>query len=101
MDRSNTLFGRILLDESLEEFLRLVQDLPTFSMDRPSNMIGPTKESVIDGAAQAVFNAQCQFFRKAASSIGDTRVGKVYDGKVLRRIEVTHVGIFSIKKVVW
>jgi hypothetical protein len=53
----------------------------------------PGKENVVQDAAQAVFNAQRGFFRGAAKSLGDTRVSKVYEGKLLRRVEVTQVGI--------
>ena len=42
--------------------------------------------------ASSVFTAQRAVFRDAAKSFGDTRLSKVYDGKLLRRIEVTKVG---------
>lgn len=95
LDRSHTVFGTLLLDESpsSREFLEIVQDLPTYSVERPSSMIDPRTETVVDDAAQAVFNAQREFFRSAAKSFGDTRLDKVYQGKLLRRVEITQVGL--------
>lgn len=99
LDSSHTVFGQILSDESSTEFLKIVQDLPTYAVERPTSMkinggsTDPGKENVVQDAAQAVFNAQRGFFRGAAKSLGDTRVSKVYEGKLLRRVEVTQVGI--------
>lgn len=93
LDRSHTVFGKIIPDESSNEFLEIVQDLPTYTLERPTTMTDPTKESVVDDAAQSIFNAQRGFFRKAAQTFGDTRVSKVYEGKILRRVEVTQVGL--------
>ncbi|KAL3772947.1 hypothetical protein ACHAW5_009638 [Stephanodiscus triporus] len=42
--------------------------------------------------ASGVFAAQRRVFRDAARTFGDSRLDKVYDGKLLRRIEVTKVG---------
>ena len=42
--------------------------------------------------ASSVFTAQRKVFRDAAKTFGDTRLDKVYDGKLLRRVEVTKVG---------
>lgn len=88
LDPTHTVFGQVLLDESSEEFLDLVRDLKTYSLERPSTEEG----TAVDDVAKVVFNAQRQFFRGAAKSVGDTRVSKVYEGKLLRRVEVTKVG---------
>jgi hypothetical protein len=40
-----------------------------------------------------VFTAQRKIFRDAAKTFGDSRLEKVYDGKLLRRIEVTQMGL--------
>jgi hypothetical protein len=42
--------------------------------------------------ANSVFKAQKEFFRGAAKTFGDTRVSKLYEGKLLRRVEVLQVG---------
>lgn len=95
LDRTHTAFGTLLMDEGdAAAFLSLVQDLPTYSVDRPASMMGdPASENVVDDAAEAIFNAQRSFFRKTAKAFGDTRLDKIYDGKILRRIEVTQVGL--------
>ena len=72
-------------DDSTLEWFRNVEDIPTYSIDRPSGF-----ES--GGVATSVFNAQREFFRGAAKSVGDTRVNKLYEGKLLRRTEVMQVG---------
>jgi Cyclophilin type peptidyl-prolyl cis-trans isomerase/CLD len=98
LDRTYTAFGTLLMEEGdAAAFLSLVQDLPTYSVDRPASsmmMTGdPASESVVEDAAEAIFNAQRSFFRKTAKAFGDTRLDKIYDGKILRRIEVTQVGL--------
>jgi cyclophilin family peptidyl-prolyl cis-trans isomerase len=95
LDRTHTVFGALVLDEGdAAEFLDLVRDLPTYSVDRPPSLSAdPTMESsAVDDAAELIFNAQRSFFRKTAKALGDTRLDKIYDGKILRRIEITHVG---------
>lgn len=95
LDFSHQVFARILLDDSSLEFLKLVQDLPTYSVERPSSMADPSEQDLVQDAAKAVFDAQRGFFRGAAKSFGDGRVSKIYEGKLLRRVEVTQVGIVS------
>jgi cyclophilin family peptidyl-prolyl cis-trans isomerase len=93
LDGSHVVFGQLQNDDVSKEFLNIVQSLPTYQVDPPvPYMQDPNKETVVDDAAQAVFNAQRDFFRKAAKSLGDTRLEKVYEGKLLRRVEVTQVG---------
>jgi len=111
LDGSYTVFGKILSDEGsyvgggggksddeakTVSFLSVVQDIPTYSMDRPAPPADaqPTEgERAVQEIASAVFSTQREFFRGAAKTFGDTRLDKVYEGKLLRRVEVTKVGI--------
>lgn len=79
-DRDYVAFGKVL--EGMD-FLNYCQELPTYSVERAVQDDNPVKD--------AIFNAQREFFRGAAKSMGDTRVAKVYPGKLLRRVEVTRV----------
>jgi cyclophilin family peptidyl-prolyl cis-trans isomerase len=88
LDASHVVFGKVLLDESATEFLRIVRDLPTYGMERPVDNV----DSVAEETAAAVFAAQRTFFRQTAKALGDSRLEKVYEGKLLRRVEVTRVG---------
>ena len=96
LDRSHTAFGTLLPgDGDNQAFLDIVRDLPTYSMERPASStldLASDNYNVVDDAAGAIFNAQRNFFRTAAKTLGDTRLDKVYEGKILRRIEVTQVG---------
>ena len=58
-------------------------------MDRPSGF----DDLDAGGVATSVFNAQRDFMRGAAKRLGDDRVNKLYDGKLLRRMEVLQVGL--------
>jgi hypothetical protein len=92
LDSTNIVFGQVLLDDSSREFLNKCQDLPTYSMERPKG--DPRQESkAVEDVAAAVFNSQREFFRGAAKTFGDSRANKVYEGKLLRRVEVTQVGL--------
>jgi hypothetical protein len=62
-------------------------------MNNNNNING--EDTIVDDAAELIFNAQREFFRGAAKSFGDTRLSKVYEGKFLRRVEVTQVGIIQ------
>jgi len=118
LDGSYTVFGKILSDEgtyvsggggggdvedgtstnnSNVSFLSVVQDLPTYSMDRPAppnDVTLPSEgERAVQEIASAVFSTQREFFRGAAKTFGDSRIDKVYEGKLLRRVEVTKVGL--------
>lgn len=93
LDGTHTVFGRILLDESSTEFLTIVQELPTYGMERPMNTASdPDQTTFVEEAAQAIFTSQRQFFRNTAKTFGDSRLDKIYEGKLLRRVEVTQVG---------
>ena len=89
LDGSNVVFGQILFDESSRDFLRLCEDIPTYSLERPKG--DPRDETAVDVVASSIFNSQRELFRGAAKAFGDDRVSKVYPGKLLRRVEVTKV----------
>lgn len=98
LDRTHNVFGTIMFGESTggDDFIKTVQDLPTYSLERPASMMNDPVtggNSIVDEAAGAVFNAQKQFFRNAAKTLGDNRLDKVYEGKLLRRVQVTQVGM--------
>ena len=107
LDGTHTVFGCVLEDEG--GFLGRVVDVPSLTdagmvtrtsteNERPRlggggsggalAVGGPEFESLASG----VFAAQRRVFRDAARTLGDSRLDKVYDGKLLRRIEVTKVG---------
>lgn len=104
LDATHTIFGCILEDQN--GFLEKIVDLPVLtdtgmvSMTTKGNdgdpaNSGSSPASVNMGAsslASSVFTAQRKVFRDAAKTFGDTRLDKVYDGKLLRRVEVTKVG---------
>jgi cyclophilin family peptidyl-prolyl cis-trans isomerase len=87
-DGAHTVFGQLIEDTG--GFLERVTGLPTYNLARPqaSTLDNP---NAVQGATTAVYNAQRDFFRKTAQSFGDTRVSKLYPGKLLRRVEVTRV----------
>ena len=87
LDRDYVAFG-VVLEGS--DFLSYCANLPTYSGERPMTM---QDESPVQDAAKAVFDAQNNFFRGAAKTLGDTRVAKVYPGRLLRRVEVTKVSL--------
>lgn len=89
LDGTHTVFGRLLLDENENDanaFLNILTDLPTYTVDRA---VVNNEENVVESSARAVYAAQRQFFRSAAQVVGDSRLDKVYEGKLLRRVEVT------------
>jgi hypothetical protein len=91
LDSSHTVFGRVVPNDDFEGFLRRCNDLPIYSMERPKE---PTTENVlVENVASGVFKAQRDIFRGAAKNLGDSRLDKLYDGKLLRRVEVTQVGV--------
>jgi hypothetical protein len=92
LDGTHTVFGCLLRDESSIAFLERVIDLPTYSMDRAYL----DEENVISDAASNLYTIQRDFFRQAAKVVGDSRLDKTFEGKLLRRVEVTQVGIVSI-----
>ena len=100
LDRTHTVFGRLVLDDTAVEFLDRVAHLPVYSVDavRPVTTNKITNEQqpqqqLMDDAAAAVFRAQRDLFRTTAQRLGDTRIQKLVTGKLLRRVEVTQVGV--------
>mmetsp|Transcript_23592 Transcript_23592/g.65482 ORF Transcript_23592/g.65482 Transcript_23592/m.65482 type:complete len:340 (-) Transcript_23592:479-1498(-) len=88
LDATHTVFGQIMWDADTLHFFRELEDIPTYAVERPSGY----DDFGTGAVAKSVFNAQREFFRGAAKSMGDDRVGKLYDGKLLRRMEVLKVG---------
>eukprot|EP00980_Cylindrotheca_fusiformis_P002698 scaffold627_cov125-Cylindrotheca_fusiformis.AAC.15 len=88
LDATHTVFGQVLWDEDTLDLFRVLQDIPTYAMERPVGY----DEFNSGGMATSVYNAQKDFFRGAAKTFGDTRVSKLYEGKLLRRVEVLQVG---------
>lgn len=83
-----TVFGQVLWDDSTLAFFRDLEGIPTYSVDRPSGL----DDFDVGGVAASVFNAQRDFMRGAAKTLGDDRVNKLYNGKLMRRMEVLRVG---------
>ena len=88
LDFTHTIFGKIMMDEDATTFLNCVVDLPTYSVQRSRGMTDPVSSSV--------YSFQKDFFRSAAKTFGDTRLSSVYEGKILRRIEVTRIDIQTL-----
>jgi cyclophilin family peptidyl-prolyl cis-trans isomerase len=88
LDTTHTVFGQILWDSDTLNFFRDLEEIPTYSVERPSGY----DDFGTGAVAKTVFDAQRNLFRGAAKSIGDDRVAKLYDGKLMRRMEVLQVG---------
>lgn len=96
LDATHTIFGCVLEDK--DGFLERVVDLPVLTdrglVSRTANeLVAGGNGDVGSSVASSVFNAQRAVFRDAAKTFGDTRLDKTYDGKILRRIEVTKIGV--------
>lgn len=91
LDATHTIFGQVLWDDATVEWFQQLQDLPTYQLNRPADSNNNSND-VVGEVATSVFKAQRDFFRGAAQSVGDTRVTKLYEGKLLRRMEVMQVG---------
>lgn len=100
-----TVFGMVLPevdgngngDDSSKAFLGRCLDLPTYSLDRPAVPIGEQPKSrAAEEVASSVYSFQKDLFRSAAKTFGDTRLDNVYEGKILRRVEVTSVSFEKI-----
>ena len=96
LNPTHTVFGTLILDADAKEFLHRISTIPTYSIDRP---IVPPPQSTITTtttpplATDAIYNLQREFFRNTAKTLGDTRINKLYNGKLLRRVEITQVGL--------
>lgn len=94
LDSSHTVFGCVLEDK--EGFLDKVLDLPVLTDSGKvsrTDMNDAGDEGVGGSLASSLFTAQRKVFRDAAKTFGDSRLDKVYDGKLLRRIDVSKVGL--------
>lgn len=95
LDSTHTIFACLLEDKA--GLIDQVVDLPVLTdtgrVSKTSNepVIGGNND-IGSSLASSVFTAQRAVFRDAAKTFGDTRLDKMYDGKLLRRIEVTKVG---------
>jgi len=89
LDGTHNVFGQVMLDDSSLAFLDIVKGIPTYSLQRPRG--DSQTERPLDTVASAVFKSQRELFRSAAKTFGDTRLNKIYPGKLLRRVEVTQV----------
>lgn len=95
LDDTHTIFGMVMEDESgfLDEVVDIPVLLDTGRVSRTTSEPVAMGGDVGGSLASSVFTAQRAIFRDAAKTFGDTRLEKVYDGKLLRRIEVTKVGL--------
>lgn len=97
LDSTNTVFGTIIETESSKAFLGRCIDLPTYSLDRPAvpvgDKVGNSSSRATEEVASSIYSLQKEFFRGAAKSFGDTRLDNVYEGKILRRVEVVSTEI--------
>ena len=123
LNPTHTVFGTLIMTADAKEFLHRISTIPTYSIDRPivapqsSSLLSTTSSPVImeentsiasitssssspdtimttmKPATDAIYNLQREFFRNTAKSLGDTRINKLYNGKLLRRVEVTQVGL--------
>ena len=113
LDASHTVFGELLPTESSDAFLDRIVDLPTYSNTRPVSVTTTTaaaaatttapaatsdfnRESAVGGAASSFYSYQKELFRSAAKTFGDTRIDNIYEGKILRRVEVTSLSIDTL-----
>ncbi|GMI44002.1 hypothetical protein TrCOL_g2834 [Triparma columacea] len=81
LDSTHTVFGEVLEGE---EFIRRCEFLPTYSVS--------TSTSEEPGSLAAeIFTQQKNLFRNVAKSIGDDRIDKLYEGKLLRKVDVSSV----------
>jgi hypothetical protein len=117
LNPTHTVFGALIMNSDAKDFLLRISTIPTYSIDRPivqplsaptpfmdenghiattapSIFVEPdTVMSTMKPATDAIYNIQREFFRNTAKSLGDTRINKLYNGKLLRRVEVTQVGL--------
>ncbi len=102
LDATNVVFGQVVLwdksDPSALAFFRRLQDIPTYSGSRPSTtttLDDGSSSTTVDAMAASIYRAQRDFFRGAAQTLGDQRINNIYEGKFLRRVEVTQIGMLD------
>lgn len=81
LNPTHTVFGEVLEGD---EFVRKTEFLPTYSVS--------TSTSEEPGSlASEVFTSQKNLFRGVAKGLGDTRIDSLYEGKLLRKVDVSSV----------
>jgi cyclophilin family peptidyl-prolyl cis-trans isomerase len=122
LNPTHTVFGQLVMNPTAVDFLRRVTTLPTYSEDGPILSSSPSSSpaavlssssisvsspqvfmdathddeefnAIFTTSKDRLYNYQRAFFRTTAKTLGDTRLNKLYDGKILRRVEVTQVGL--------
>lgn len=92
LNGSHTVFGEIIPTDSSNAFFSRIVDLPTYSMSTDNTINNPAVGEV----ASSFYSFQKDLFRSAAKTFGDTRLDNIYEGKILRRVEVTSVSVEKI-----
>lgn len=99
LDATNVVFGQVVLwdpmDPSALAFFRRLQDIPTYSASRPAPSSSLDEDSAVTAVTSSLYRAQRDFFRGAAQTLGDQRLANIYEGKFLRRVEVTQIGLLD------
>ena len=96
LDGNYQVFGRVISDDDSKEFFTRLAILPKYTFERPPSGNSEDKNSVISQKVAAeIFEKQKKFFRNAAKAVGDSRIDNIYEGKFLRRVDVTQAGILS------
>ena len=67
LDATHTVFGQVMWDNDTFQFFRALEEIPTYSVDRPAGL----DEFNTGGATTTIFNAQREFFRGAAKTLGE------------------------------
>lgn len=106
LDSSHTVFGQVLVTEASNAFFDRILDLPTYSNTRMAGGVGSSSnssstmtvvpsndEKAVDEIKSSIYSFQKDLFRSAAKSFGDSRLDNIYEGKILRRVEVTFVSV--------
>lgn len=82
LDNTNTVFGELL---GGFDFVRRCEFIQKYSVSTSTEEPGSLKDEV--------FTMQKEFFRGLAKGVGDSRLGELYEGKFLRKVDVTRVGL--------
>lgn len=84
-----------------EDFLERCIDLPTYGYNRPGASIikdDNPNSLALGELADGIYSFQSDLFRKTARSLRDSRLDYIFEGKLLRRVEVTRVENMSKKE---
>ncbi|GMH60637.1 hypothetical protein TrST_g7541 [Triparma strigata] len=82
LDGTNTVFGELL--EGFD-FVRRCEFIQKYSVSTSTEEPGSLKDEV--------FTMQKEFFRGLAKGVGDSRLDELYEGKFLRKVDVTRCGL--------